>query len=157
MSTHYGPKSDIIQIKLNALIDRGKSMQSFLDRNIYRIYQNAQRTRWMTENASEGGASDKWAKLNDLYAERKKKVYASYEGGGEKMLIAPGALFKAVIGPGNGQLKVVTNTSMIISTNIEYAKHVDYARSFSTWGPDFRAKIKKAINNFILWDIRGAE
>jgi hypothetical protein len=144
-------------IKIETMLDRGKSMQSFLNRNVYRIYQNAQRSRWITENASEGGETGRWEKLNPTYAERKKKIYAAYEGAGEKMLIATGRLFKAVVGPSNGQIKVVTNTSMTISTSVEYAKYVNEARSFSTWGPSFKAKVKKAIGDFILYNIGGAE
>jgi len=143
-----------VSLALTALIDRGRSMQSFLNRNIYRIYQNAQRTRWMTENESEGG---RWKGLNAKYERYKRKRFASYEGAGTKMLIATNRLYKSVIGPGNGQRKIVTNSSMVISTNVGYAKYVDDARSFSTWGPEFRAKIKQSIGDFIMYNIQRGE
>lgn len=145
---------DGITISLNAMLDRGAAMQSFLNRNIFRMYQNAQRDRWMTENESQG---DLWKRLTPAYAERKKKLYATYEGGGEKMLIATGKLFKSVIGPGDGMRKIVTNKSLFIATGVEYAGFVDDARTFTKWSPGFRAKIQKAINDFVIYNIRREE
>jgi len=108
-------------MKLETMLDRGRAMQSFLDRNIYRIYQNAQRDRWMTENSSQSGNGQKWEPLDSAYATRKRRIYASYEGGGTKMLVATGKLYKAVVGPGQGQRKIVTNSKLYISTTVPYA------------------------------------
>ena len=145
-------------MKLETMLDRGRAMQSFLDRNIYRIYQNAQRDRWMTENSSQSGNGQKWEPLDSAYATRKRRIYASYEGGGTKMLVATGKLYKAVVGPGQGQRKIVTNSKLYISTTVPYAGHVDDARSFTSWSPAFRHKVMKAITDFIKFNInRGGE
>lgn len=145
-------------MKLETMLDRGKSMQSFLNRNIYQIYQSAQRERWMTENSSQSGNGQRWERLDPTYAKRKRRIYASYEGGGSKMLVATGKLYKAVVGPGQGQRKIVTNSKLYISTNVPYAGNVDDARSFASWSPAFRARVMKAITDFIQFNInRGGE
>lgn len=141
-------------LKIDAMLDRGQSMRSFLNTNIYRIYQNAQRDRWMTVNNSQG---KEWKELDELYAERKRRVYATYEGGGTKILVATGRLFKAVIGTGRGHKKIVTNKSLYIATSVEYAGFVDEVRTFTTWGSPFRQKVMKAITDFIQFNIRRNE
>jgi len=153
MSVSFGSKDDSVEMKLAGMIDRGKAMRSFLNRNIYRIYQNAQRKRWFTENASEGKA---WDTVKEPYRTYKLKKYASYDGSGSKTMVATGALFKAVVGPSNGQYKIVTDHSMTISTSIEYAKYADIARSFTTWGDEFKNKIKQSINDFLILQKEGS-
>lgn len=146
--------SDGITLKLNAMIDRGKSMTSFLDRNIYQMYQNFERTRWITEGASE---DSKWDQVGDNYAKYKRKKFADYEGGGTKLLIATGTLFHAVIGPAQGQRKLVTNTQLYISTDVPYAGYVNERRNFTNWGKNSLIQYKKAISDFIFYNIkRGA-
>lgn len=142
-------------LKIDSMLDRGRAMQSFLNRNIYRIYQNAQRDRWETENSSQSGNGQRWEPLNRDYAIRKRKIYQNYEGGGTKMLVATGKLYKSVIGPGQGQRKVVTNDKLYIATSIGYGQYVDEARSFTTWSPAFRKKVMKAVTDFIRFNIKG--
>lgn len=141
--------------RLDGMLDRQKSLRSFLDRNVYRIYQNVQRQRWMEEGASEGAH---WERLNPAYAKRKLTLYKEYEGGGSKMLIATGKLYKSVIGPGEGFRKVVTDRSLTIATTIKYAPFVDEARSFTTYSQSTRARFRKAIGQFVfnnvLFDIQ---
>ena len=143
-----------VSLKIGSMIDRGQAMRSFLNRNIYRIYQNAQRERWETINNSQGR---EWKPLNEVYAQRKKRLFASYEGGGSKMLIATGRLFKSVVGPGKGQRKIVTNKSLYIATSVPYAGFVDDVRTFTTWGAPFRQKVKKAVSDFIFYNIERGE
>lgn len=140
-----------IQERLEKMSKRTESMQGFLDRNVYRMYQNFQRTRWMTENDEVGNG--RWHALNNKYAMYKKKKFASYEGNGTKMLIATGKLFKAVIGPGNGQRKVVTNKSLYISVNVPYAGYVNDVRSIGDWNTETMRKMKKAISNYAFFAI----
>lgn len=141
-------------LKIGTMLDRAESMRSFLNDNIYRIYQNAQRDRWMTVNNSQG---KEWRALDPVYAVLKRKIYATYEGGGTKMLIATGRLYKSVIGPGQGQRKIVTNRSLYIATGVEYAGFVDEVRPFTTWGDPFRKKVSKAISDFVMYNIRRSE
>lgn len=132
---------------LKALRQREKALQGFLNRNVLEMYRNLQRRRWMTENASEGKA---WMPLNPGYAARKKKVYAGYPGKGTKKLIATNTLFLSVIGPGKGFRKVTTPRSLWIATTIEYAQHVDDARSFTQWSKRSQKEITGAVADFVF-------
>jgi hypothetical protein len=146
--------TDGISNKLKLMIDRGKSMQTFLNRNIYKMYQNAQRERWMSKNESEGS---RWLKLDSRYAKYKREKYAAYEGAGTKILIATGALFHAAIGPAQGQRKIVTNSKLYISTAIPYAGYVNEARNFTKWGSKTMRDINKAIKDFVFFNIKRGE
>lgn len=63
--------------KLTKMASNAGDLRGILMRSLYPIYQNAQRSRWMTENASEG---KRWKSLAPTYAKRKLIVY----GGGKK-------------------------------------------------------------------------
>jgi hypothetical protein len=82
--------SDQITPRLQAMIDRSKSVQAFLNSVIYTMYQNFQMQRWMTEGSSEG---ESWPALNSTYAKYKLRRY----GGGAK--------FKWIGGRGLGDTK----------------------------------------------------
>lgn len=151
MSVSLKTVKDGITVNLKGLLDRGRAMQSFLNTNIYQMYQNIQRERWMTENASE---TEGWKSLSTKYAAYKLKKYAGSEYGGDKMLIATGDLFKAVIGPGSGQRKMVTNTKLYISTDIPYAGYVDEKRNFTNYGQDSKDKFNNAIKDFVFFNIK---
>lgn len=127
-------------------------MQGFLNRDVVEAYRNIQRKRWVTENASEGGESKRWAALNPAYAKRKLTQFAGYEGAGKKMLIATGKLYKSVIGPGAGFRKVATNKTLTISTSVEYAQHVDEARSFTTYSKASILGLRKMIRDFMFYN-----
>lgn len=112
-------KNDKITKKLEGMLTKSRSMQSFLTRVIYPMYQNMQMQRWQTEGGSEGM---KWQPLSSLYAARKLIIYGggpkykwvgghgegmpwasagswpTYPGSGTKMLIGKGRLASAVIG-----------------------------------------------------------
>jgi hypothetical protein len=66
------------------------------------------------------------------------------------MLIATNKLFKSVIGPGNGFRKVTTPKTLTLSTSVEYAKHVDEARSFTDFGDKTMSEIYGGIAKFIF-------
>jgi len=139
--------------RLNGMLAREKAMQSFLNKNIVELYRNVQRARWMTENSTEGQT---WTALNPNYKKWKLVRFAQFEGGGQLMLIATGKLYKSVIGPGAGFRKVVTPRSLIISTNVDYAKHVDeggkhvVARPFTKYSEESKKLFRKAIAGFLF-------
>lgn len=136
-----------IQNSLLDLIRKGSNLNALLNRNIYQLYQNAQRQRWMTENASEGSP---WVKLNPDYERVKRRIYANEEHGGRKILIASGRLYKSVIGPSPDHRKIVGNNKLIIKTVVDYAKYVDQARTFTTFGQPTIDKIKKTISEYLM-------
>lgn len=145
---------------LKGVTMRAGSLQSFLNKNVVKQYQNIQRKRWMTENKSETGQGDsaihEWQPLTVEYAKAKKRRFASYAGKGEKLLIATGKLQKSVIGPGDGFRKIATPRSLIISTSVEYAPYVDEARSFSSYGRKSVAEINRMIKDFVFKNIMRA-
>jgi hypothetical protein len=155
MATGIARTQKSITYRLDGMLNRQKAIRSFLDRNIYTMYQNVQRSRWMTENASEGTP---WEKLNPSYAQSKLKKFKDFPGRGTKMMIATNTLFQSVIGPGEGFRKVVTDRSITILTSIPYAKHADAARTFTTYSVETKKRFRKAVaqyifNNF-LFDIQ---
>jgi hypothetical protein len=151
---------------LNSMIEKGKSSKAFLARVAYPMYQARQMKRWITENASEGSH---WKALNTNYKEWKRINYAGYPGNGEKMLIRTGALLGSVIGKelqgnpdetqvnekgvtsfsgnlGSGKPKhfvMVTDTTLIVGTEVEYAKHVNSVRPMFTFKQEFYREIKE--------------
>lgn len=127
-------------------MDRANSIESYLNRVVVDQYQIVQRKRWMTENASEG---QRWEALNPIYAASKLTRFKSYEGGGTKMLIATGKLFKSVIGPGAGFRKVTTPRSLTISTTNEYAEYVDEVRPFTRYSRETIKKINQGVFDYI--------
>ena len=107
---------------LDQMVRQASNIRGYLNTVIYRQYMEAQKTRWITENTSEGS---KWDALNPAYATRKKRVYGggpkykmvstigtkgfsgkevvgqykAYPGSGEKMLVATSRLYGSVLGP----------------------------------------------------------
>lgn len=142
--------SNGIEKNLQAKLQRANSLQSFLNRNVYAMYQNFQRTRWMTEGSSEG---QQWAPLSPTYAKYKLKRYSEYPGGGSKMLIATQKLFNSVVGPGQGQRKVVTNRQLTIYTNTDYANFVDEKRNFTKWSSNSMIIFYNAITSYVFKNI----
>lgn len=136
-----------IEKKLDAMVKRSNQMDSYLNRNVYQTYQNTQRQRWMTENASF--PSGTWNRLNPTYQIRKKKQFAQYDGGGQKMLIATGALYKDVIGGGDNHKKIVDHRRITISTTNAYAVYVDKERDFTRFPRTFFDEIKKDMARFV--------
>jgi len=151
MSVSLKTVSNGIQKNFEGMLKRENAMQSFFSRNIYAMYQNAQRKRWETENFSEGRG---WEPLEPRYADWKRSKFAAYEGSGTKMLIATGKLYKAVIGPGSGQKKVVTNKGITISISTPYAWPVDAVRPFTEWSEKTAHEMMKAISDFIFKNIQ---
>lgn len=139
--------NDGVSKRLQGMLDRANSIRSFLDRNIYRMYQNKQRERWMSENQTEG---QQWHAVGEQYARYKKKRFSSYEGAGEKLLIATGNLFHAVIGPGMGQRKIVTNTKLYIAVGVNYAGYVNDIRNFTEWSQRSKEDYAVAIKDFVF-------
>jgi hypothetical protein len=136
-----------IEDNLNGMLDRSKRMQAYMNRVVYKQYQNAQRSRWMSEGNSEG---DPWKALNPKYKERKKIIFAAYEGQGTKMLIATGRLFKSVIGPGADHKKIVTDKSIEVAWSTPYAVYVDEVRPFTEFGDKTMGEIYDGLAKFIM-------
>jgi hypothetical protein len=140
---------------LEKMVKRANLTEGYLNRVVYRQYQNAQRNRWRNINEGEDFGGEKpWAELNPIYENLKyRKFLDNPFGHGEKMLIATGRLFFGVVGPGEDHQKIVTNKRIEISTTVPYAKYVDEARTFTEFSPIFWSKIYKGLRDYLAQGI----
>lgn len=150
-------RSDITD-NLEQMVKRANLTEGYLDRVVYRQYQNAQRDRWKNINVGNDFAGEQpWAPLDPAYAKWKLKKYKDNTfGGGQEMLIATGRLFWGVVGPSPDHRKIVENRKLLITTSVPYAKFVDEKRKFADdeTGPAFsnlfRSKIYKGLKNYLI-------
>ena len=155
---------------------------------IYAMYQALQANRFQTENASEGSV---WPDLNEDYKEYKLKRYgggkkrptkkdprtqwASWPGGGRKMLIGTGTLAGAVIGPSKGNPfdqsgifahnVLFTSNSLMVTISssginaegkpFNYPQYVNEKRPFMKFSSDSIDQMKQALSQFILGSSHG--
>ncbi len=136
-----------IEDQLKSMVDRANAPQAYLNRVVYRQYQNAQRKRWITENESETG---RWKDLSPAYAARKAIAFAAYPGKGTKILIATDRLRKAVVGPGEEHRKITTPKSIEIGWTTPYAVYVDAERQFSEFGEKTLEEMYSGLGNFVM-------
>lgn len=137
---------DNVTTHLKSMVNKANSIQSYFARVAYPTYQQAQITRWQTENASETGT---WKRLDPVYAIRKRKIYAGYEYGGTKMLVGTGKLFKSVVGPGSGHAARFTNDAMEIRTTVDYAPYVAEDREFMRFSKATITQWEEDLKDFI--------
>lgn len=139
-----------IEKALEGMVKRANMIPAYLNRVVYREYQNAQRKRWETENAGDDFAGGQWQSLDLAYATWKKKKYAGYPGGGTKILIRTNRLFSGVVGPGADHRKIVDDRSIRIATAVPYGQYVDNTRTFSQWSPVFYNRIYKDLGEYLF-------
>lgn len=132
---------------LQGILKRANLIDGYLDRVVYPTYQNIQRERWASENASQGSA---WPALSAQYAGQKVKKYASFPGGGTKMMIATKRLFNSVVGDTlDEHRKIISDHQLQIYTTVPYAPYANQARQFTTFSEDEIRKIKSDIVNYL--------
>jgi len=148
-------KSDSIQARNQAMLDRANTMQSFLNRVIFKMYQDAQRLRWASEGGSEGYP---WEQLNSKYETWKKKKYQKYDGSGSKLMVATNALHQSAI---ENAAKIATNENITITVNSDvqnpetkksvsnYAKYAAHARPIMKFSQDTIDTFRDAIQTYI--------
>lgn len=134
---------------LKKMVRQAKSSRSFLQMKVYPLYIKAQMKRWMTQNTSQGS---EWEPLNPKYAQYKLTRFATGPGGGRKMMIATGDLYKSIIGAGDGHFKMITENEMIVGTSISYAKYAGGARPIMQFDKEFIKMIKA---DWIKWILSG--
>jgi|GEM_PF-7021294 len=139
-------KADGIGKSFEQMLKNANGLSAYLNRVVYRQYQNFQRTRWMTENASEG---DKWKPLSPAYKRWKHINLPEYPGAGGKMLIAKGRLYQSAIGPGADHRKIVTKNTIKISVTTPYADYVAQVRPFMEFGRASIDDIKKGVKEYM--------
>lgn len=173
-SANIFTKKTEVRDKLDGMIKRGGSPESFLVRVAYPLYQARQSKRWITEGESEGA---KWAPLSSKYAEWKRRQFAGFAGHGEKMLIATGRLAESVIGrtlksdidnkeiiiddSGKKTIKttsiangikdhsvMVTKSSLVVQSLVEYSSKVNATRPIWKFNDDFFKRLRAAYKGW---------
>ena len=147
---------DQVSDRLDDLLKKAKASEAFLQRDAYPVYVEAQKKRFITENASETG---KWGALNLTYAEWKRKNFSDYVGGGTKIGIRSGRLVSSILGEmfGSGKsedgtkehYKYIKGSTMIVGTATPYAKHFDDTRPLMKFRPEFINEIKERYYSYI--------
>lgn len=173
-SANIFTKKTEVRDKLDGMIKRGGSPESFLVRVAYPLYQARQSKRWITEGASENVT---WQTLNANYAKWKTTRFANYAGNGTKMLIATGRLAESVIGRplksgmdtkeiiiddsgkkitktatiANGikdHSVMVTKSSLVVQSLVEYAAQVNAKRPIWKFNDDFFKRLRAAYKGW---------
>ena len=149
-------KRNTIKQRNQEMLTRANSMQAFFKRNILKMYQDAQRKRFSTENQSEG---KHWPELEGNYKTYKRKRFAAYPGSGRKMMIATDALRRATI---DDVYNIATNFKLFVSINpntenpeskepvSRYAGYAVAERPVMLFGKTTIAKWRKAIDNYMM-------
>ena len=146
-------KADQISDYFKGLTMRTDSLRLFLERNVYKAYQNIQRKRWMTQNTSEG---EQWETLKSKSYINWKKLHYRADEAGRPILIASGKLFRSVVGPAgkDGHKMVATNTSLIVGTSVEYAPMVNQTqRKFTGYSQTTINELETMISDFVFKNI----
>lgn len=122
-----------------------------LQRAVLPIYKNAQMKRWQTANTSEG-VGGKWAPIKDKkYAKRKLVKYASYPGGGRKLMVATSELSAAAaLSKFDHASVILSGSRLTITIKLPYASFVNEVRDFTHFGPITTDKIKAEIKKYVV-------
>lgn len=132
--------------QIKKMMDRSRNMGQFLT-VAYRKYQNYQRTRWQTENAENGS----WLPVTLAYGNYKRVKFADYPGNGTKLLIATGDLLASVVGTKTDyHRKLITGTTLKVSTTLGYASYVNEVRPFDEFSPAFYQDIKNDLQKYLM-------
>lgn len=145
---------DGVTQKLNAMISRQAKLDAWLNRVAFPLYKRAQKERYASENHGAQFDGNGWDPLNDAYAERKLRLYRSYDGGGRKMMIATGRMKSAVIGENTDYFrKLIERGSLriylIIGEETRYFNYADDARTVSSWSSSFYRDIAKKAASYM--------
>jgi hypothetical protein len=135
MGQGFEKTSDGIEVTIRAIVTRGHTMSSYLNRYLYPKYQQAQIERWQTANQSQ---REEWRALTPQYKKRKIKKFASYPGGGQVLMVATSRLSMAAQGR-DGALKIVTDRTMTVGVDLgvlPYAKYPGAVRPFMTFSDE---------------------
>lgn len=142
-----------IENMLDGMVKRANMVPGYLNRVVYRQYQNAQRERWTSENASQDFTGGIWDRLSIPYQEYKFREFYDYPGAGSKILIATNRLQKSVIGPSPEHQKIVTDRAIKIFTTVPYASYVDEKRTFTKFSQIFYRDVFKGLKDYLARDI----
>lgn len=167
-----------IQTALEGMIERGRSVEAFLNRVTFQQYKNYQVDRWQSSGASEGYP---WANVKDserkirmveqsMTPTRKKLSKKNWkarfqsnmtptglDAAGRVNMILTGRLADAATGRSANLLKIVTDSSLkvyIDDSVLPYAKYVGTMRPVMKFSQDHEAKM---VSDVIAYMMGGVE
>jgi hypothetical protein len=111
--------------------------------------QSVQARRWMSQGASEGYP---WKPLNKSYAKYKLKRYASYPGGGSKLLVAKSRLLGANTGrptQGGDINKLIQNGTLYVRVAVPYAGYVNSDREIKRFSPETYRAVTDKVKQYM--------
>lgn len=136
MNAEFKVTKDGIRKQLEAMVARGKSPSAFMQRVTLNQYKKAQVARWETEGASEDVT---WEPLTSIsYKAYKRRRYASYDGAGNKLMIATGGLYQAATGRGQGMYKLITDTSFVVGIDLNAANPEGKSLGYAAYAAEKR-------------------
>lgn len=147
---------DGIRADLTGKLTRARTIDSYLNTNLFRQWQKAQLERWKTDNASEG---ERWLPIDpeSPYGKRKPVKYASYPGGGKVTMVATGKLMYAATGRGPGFLKQVSSTRAMFGVSladVPYAAYAGEDRPFMEISDETDAEFRAGISRYLMQGVR---
>lgn len=150
-NAYFEVTKDGITAEIRAMIQRGRSPSSYMQRITYPKYINAQIQRWQSENTTQG---PKWEALSPAYAKRKKRKFATYPGAGNVLMVATGRLADASQGRKNA-LKMITDRQMRVGVDVgalPYAVYPGLIRPFMEFSD---ATIQKWVDGIARYVMTG--
>lgn len=130
------------------MLSKDREKQAFLNSVVLPYVLERQKERFGSENTSEGS---RWQSIEASYAQRKRKRYANFPGGGEKILVATGRLAFAAGGEPreSGDFEKITSGSgILIRIGVPYAPYQNPVRPFTTFSDVTHSTIKQMIISY---------
>lgn len=145
---------DTVSSKLEAMISRTKDPRPFLEK-VYKTYVATQAKRWQAENADPNiSPGPTWPKLTEAYSKRKLKKFASFPGGGQKIMVASGTLVNAVLGRNEHARKLISQSTLVVAVDLPYAKYANDPRNFTKFSKAWINKLKQDYVNYLSGGIK---
>lgn len=140
-----------ITFRLEGMIQRGRSVSAYLNRVLMQKFQNAQRERFQTSNASQQGT---WEPLNPDYLRRRLK---KWPGSGDAILVRTSRMARGAQALDSAYYyKVVSDNQFIVGINrgeLPYAPYPGRRRPFMSFTQQTLTDWHAGIGNYVF---RGA-
>jgi hypothetical protein len=151
--------------RLDTMVANAGNAQGYLARVVYPQFQQAQINQF--RSAGDGSRDVVTSEGHDWVALTESYRYAKYWRNVERQskrgrgkpysytqagfLIATGTLFQSVVGTSSEfHRRIVTPSSIQITTTLPYAKHVAEKRPFMQLGTDTMTMIKRGLRDYLV-------
>lgn len=133
--------------RLEDLVLKGRDARSFIKKYLKPFYIDAQRDRFESKNVSQGA---EWAPLNPQYEKYKLKKFAGFPGGGRKINVATGRLYRTLtFQEPNSVKELVEDKTWIVIFDVPYGTFVDKARPVLKFNYAFRRDIREKFVKYM--------